>query len=400
MTPTGDFWLHFRTQLQQPFIISEDLMNHTILLRTRNRPEWIERTLGLYKEYDYKGTIYLLDDSEPAQFKQIEKLVKEFAEHLKIRHELGAGASLPSRIDRVRESTGPALMKIETEFFSVSCDDDFLFPEFISEGIDHLNKNADFEAVHGPEVKIHYDDAGNIYGWRPKPWVANRFNDPVDRLLDFVHTISLVYFGVCRTSSLRYFHEFEEEHGRILFSRKNSGFGWYDEEVPYVLYIHITGKVDYLKNVLMGVRGIHGSPTRIENFKFGNEFNEFTVGPIVRLANEHASSELQRSLDDLVKIVELVGSKYDDDYVKRVVYKVIWALLSGNRTRLVDRHSDYWNYRYGTNKLQKFQKKIMRTVGRKIAKLQAYKTIISKGRLARFQKTSQNLLEKNFKAKA
>lgn len=375
-------------------------MDHTILLRTRNRPAWVKKTLSLYQEYGYAGTIYLLDDSEPAQFRQIAQTVKEFSEHLQIKHELGSGASLTSRIDRVRESTGPALMKIDTEFFSVSCDDDFLFPEFISAGIDYLNKNPDFEAVHGPEVKIHFDDIGNIYSWRPKPWVAHRFDDPVDRLLEFAHTISLAYFGVCRTSSLRYFHEFEANHGRILFSRKNSGFGWYDEEVPYVLYIHIVGKVDYLKNVLMGVRGIHGSPSRIENFKFGDEFNEFTVGPIVGLTNQHASFELHQSLEDLVQITKMVGSKYDDDYVKRVVYKVIWALLSGNRARLVDSSSDYWNYRYGTNKLQNIQKKIMRTINRKIAKLQAYRTIKRKGRLARFKKVSQKLLQEDLKTKA
>ena len=373
---------------------TSNLMNHTIIIRTRNRPSWIEKTLNFYKHFAYEGTIYFVDDSDSPQFEQNQKLIARFDRHLRIKHEQGAGAMLPSRIDRVREGTGPALKKVDTDFFSFSSDDDFLFPDFISEAIGRLNRNKEYSAVHGPEIKIHYDKKGNIIEWIPKPWTAHLHDDPIDRLLDFVHTISLAYYGVCRTSSLKYFHEFEKRNGRLLFSRKNTGFGWYDEEIPYVLYIHIVGKVDYLKSVPMGVRGIHESPDRIENFKLADGFDEFTVGPLFSLAKPNASLELHTSLEDLVQVVQLVGSKYDQEYVRRTVYKIFWALLSGNRSGLPDMHADYWLCRFGTNIVQRHQKKLLRFCGRQFAKMHAYKTIKLTGSFVRFENANRTFVEK------
>ena len=369
-------------------------MNHTIIIRTRNRPSWIEKTLNFYKDFAYRGIIYFVDDSDAPQFEQNRKLIAIFDKHLRIKHERGAGAMLPDRTDRVREGTGPALKKVDTDFFSFSSDDDFLFPDFISKAINRLNRNKDYAAVHGPEIKIHYDRVGNIIGWKPKPWTAHLYDDPIDRLLDFVHTISLAYYGVCRTSYLKYFHEFEKRNRRLLFSRKNTGFGWYDEEIPYVLYVHIVGKVDYLKDVPMAVRGIHESPDRIENFKFADGFDEFTVGPILSLTKPHASLELYKSLEDLVEIVQLVGSKYDEEYVRRTVYKVFWALLSGNRSSLPDMRADYWLFRFGTNNVQRHQKKLLRFLSRQFAKIHAYKTIKLTSSLARFKNAQRNFVEK------
>lgn len=368
-------------------------MDHTILIRTRNRPKWVAKALQLYKIYGYTGKIYLVDDSEPSFFEQVSNLVKEYESSLNIKHEKGDGTNLSQRIDRVRESTIGALKKIDTAFYSFSSDDDFLFPEFIKQGIAFLNRNSEFETVHGPEIKVFYGSTGRILGWKPKPWMSHCFKDPVDRLLDYIHTVSIAYYGVCRTSSLRHYNEFEEAYGRRLFSRNATGFGWYDEEIPYVLYIHMVGQIGYLGNVIMGVRGIHDSPDRIENFKFGNDFNEFTIGPIVSLTKSDASIQLQRSIDDIFNIACMIGSKYDENYIRSVVYKVIWAVLSGNRSGVVDSRSDYWSHRYDSNKIKSFQKKVKRAALRKIAKWQASFSAIRRGTIRHFIRVNEDLLK-------
>ena len=91
-------------------------MDHTILIRTRNRPDWIIKTLDNYKKYSFEGTIYLLDDSEESQFEKNQQSVSEFCKKLKIRHEPGLGRKLPNRFDRVRVCTMDALKKINTKY--------------------------------------------------------------------------------------------------------------------------------------------------------------------------------------------------------------------------------------------------------------------------------------------
>ena len=60
------------------------LLNHSILILTRNRPQWIEYSLNFYKHYQYKGEIIIADDSSQDFFNKNYKIISSFEKDLKI----------------------------------------------------------------------------------------------------------------------------------------------------------------------------------------------------------------------------------------------------------------------------------------------------------------------------
>jgi hypothetical protein len=74
-------------------------MDHTLVLRTRNRPQILECTLELYKKFKYEGILYIIDDS--TNFEVSSALIARFKSDLSIRHERGAGYDAKTRARRM-----------------------------------------------------------------------------------------------------------------------------------------------------------------------------------------------------------------------------------------------------------------------------------------------------------
>jgi len=92
-------------------------MDHTLIIRTRNRPYWVARALHSYARLNYTGLLLIDDDSEPECFDAISKLVTRYSSELNIRHQAGAGNSMKRRVDRVRVSTIFTLKNITTKYY-------------------------------------------------------------------------------------------------------------------------------------------------------------------------------------------------------------------------------------------------------------------------------------------
>lgn len=340
-------------------------MDHTLILRTRNRPYWIARALHSYARLNYTGLLLIDDDSEPECFDAISKLVTRYSSKLNIRHQVGAGNSMTRRVDRVRVSTIFTLKNISTKYYSISSDDDFQFPNFTKKAIKVLENDQTLGTINGPELRVFHNKDLEPTKWQVRPWSSYNQQDPLDRLYEYLYSPSLAYYGVSRTSSLEYYHSFYKQHQRDLFSRKGKGFGWYDEEIPFVFFTHIFGKIGYLKSEIMGIRGIYDSLDRVENFKHWKTFDEYTAGPIMSIVTPGAEQEFKRSIGDIRILIEIAGTKYDYDIVNHCAHQAMWRIVTGFKSGEIHPGADFWKTRFGNTKFQSIFNRLRRHAIRK-----------------------------------
>lgn len=255
--------------------MSQITKNHTIFIRTRNRYEWIIRYITLLQNFDYKGTLLIVDDSDFKNHLKIRDLTKNKYSFV-INLERGRSSRNKSRVKRIYSSTLQGLMLIKTDYVSFCADDDFIFPDFITHGITFLESNPDYSTFIGPEIKVVTNRNLEIIKKDVKTWHSCELVDPLERLIDYFNKPTLAYIGVVRTSS---FINKSSSYGIKLYSRKKLGyFHSLDEEIPWVSLCYIAGKVKYEATKLNGVRVFHPSADRLEQIVFTNP--EYAAGPL------------------------------------------------------------------------------------------------------------------------
>ena len=133
-------------------------MDHTIILRTRNRPVWLLACLKFYCKIKYSGVLLIADDSDGCSLKQNHENIKLFKALLNIDHVLGDYKHLSNRVARVVNIHSQVLRSIKTTYFSLSSDDDVcLASTYFDRARSFLDKNPDFIAVDANEIKVYFD---------------------------------------------------------------------------------------------------------------------------------------------------------------------------------------------------------------------------------------------------
>ena len=91
-------------------------MDHSIVICTRNRPNWIKYCLNFYKEFNYNGKIYITDDSDDNIYQINKKNIENFKNVLSINHEIGSGKNLKKRHQRLILSRYDIIKKVNTKY--------------------------------------------------------------------------------------------------------------------------------------------------------------------------------------------------------------------------------------------------------------------------------------------
>lgn len=234
------------------------MTNHTIFLRTRNRAAALMKVLSLYNDFEYTGVVLIADDSSDEQFDVINGFINTNDFTFNINHQKGSYRNHQDRTTRVRECHAEFLPKINTDYFSLSSDDDFLFPSFVSTAIQSLESNefSDAIAVGGVELKLSfYSHLTADAVLRPKLWSAIADDDPISRVEHYLAAGSLAYYGVVRRSLIDGLNKASANFERIALSRAdNSSLPYFDEEFPLILALHLCGKFEVLDTAIQGIR--------------------------------------------------------------------------------------------------------------------------------------------------
>jgi glycosyltransferase domain-containing protein len=299
--------------------------NHTLILRTRNRPSWLMAALEGYLKFDYKGVLFVVDDSEGEALDRNKQSVKHFEKtNLTIRHLTGFSKGIELRHKRVTNSTLKALDLVETDFLTFTSDDDFFFPTLIEPAVAFLNINPDHAGVVGPEIQIWTDEDLRVLEKTPRWWHVYQEEDPLERFAHYCYSQSLAYYGIFRYDFILLMKQIDAKTGKP-FTGGDSIMGsvCLDEEIQWNQLLISSGKIGELHSVPMNIRIIHKSPTRIENAKFNKNAypNAFSHGTFIEMLDDRFPATLRHWVDEACTWMTLCGTRYSKDQVYDTVLR-------------------------------------------------------------------------------
>ena len=286
---------------------------HTLHLPIRNRPKWLKYTLSMYRIYGYSGTILLADDSDNEIYSQNKSIIKNF-DDIKINHFRTKNNSFEEQHRRYNLTKFQSYKQIDTEYYSCTSDDDIFNTSFAIDGINFLQTNLDFSAVTGAEIKLFYDEKFYIKHTSVKWWPTSKYEDALDRLLEYTYNPSAAYLGVCRTSSLQDIFELERQENKLCFVRQEDDWGFpsLDMEIPWMFQLYISGKIGRIYNKISSFRGEHNSNDRytLEYLqKNDKKKRSLAYGPIIEILNDTASKSLNNTYNTKYNYFNIISGE-------------------------------------------------------------------------------------------
>ena len=168
----------------------KELLDMTIVIPTKNRPQYIERILTYYLSLNFIGNIVILDSSDEEVAQHIEKYINDIdKENYTYTFSLG----LPTTV--IKEN----LNLIKTKYTSLLGDDDYAIPTGILRSIEYLTNNPDVAACRGEALKIR--DSNLSSDSISRYWnFFNRVEDSSgDRVIKHFSDYHSPQFHVCRS---------------------------------------------------------------------------------------------------------------------------------------------------------------------------------------------------------
>ena len=221
----------------------------TIIITTKNRPEYVNRQLKYYNEQKYSGKILIGDasDEEHALFNK--KYVESYNSILNIEY-------LSQKNFSVQKSIYELSMIVDTEFCVSVADGGFLICKNLSKCTEFLEKNNEYVAAHGKALLFSLKNDGpyskEIEGVSYYSLTVSEANSSIDRWCEFMREYTVPMYCVVRSDIYRSMWE-------GLDKIKNPSLA--GEFVPSSIMV-ISGKIMEL-DFLYLVRHIHSKRTNL-----------------------------------------------------------------------------------------------------------------------------------------
>ena len=172
----------------------------TIVITTRNRPEYIERQLKYYRHQNYSGKIIIGDASENKDAELNKNNIKIFKKNLNIEYVSQKNYSVPKSLYELSKI-------IDTEFCVSVADGGFLITANLSKCTDYLKKNIDCSAVHGKALMFSFINDGPysdaIQSIQDYKLPQSLENNASDRWSNFMKNYAVPMYCVVRSDIYR-----------------------------------------------------------------------------------------------------------------------------------------------------------------------------------------------------
>jgi len=301
-------------------------IDHTIIIPTKNRPNWIKYCLLHYSNFNYSGKIMIIDDSTDLNFEKSSKIIKIFKDNLDIDHIKGENL-YKERHRNVANVFSSFLRKIKTKYYSSSSDDDIIFTPNLDNLINFLEKNLDYSAVTAMHYIYDLDKDLNIKKLKKFKGNVCNFDDPLDRLICYANEKGLPHYGVIRTESRRSLWECEKKIGWPIFARKNNkGLENFDEELSWNAQIYIAGKIGNL-NMMQYFRLNSPNMVRLENLASSKDENNHTLGTVGNIFDESMSPALKETFYEFSELINYEKTKYKKNEIDFTLKQILWRLI-------------------------------------------------------------------------
>ena len=210
-------------------------MNISIMIPTKNRPNFILRQLRYYSQSSYKGIILIGDSSDSNFFDENKNNISKYGKGLTIRHfhkpELTAD-KMSAFLSR----------EVKTDYSVYVADDDIILAESILAGVNFLDSHMEHSAVHGKAFLMSLENAqcepfGKLVSFSRYPVSSISEDSALGRIKEFFANVLNVNMAIVRSKiNMDAFNEVEKlsnyystyifgelVHGAIVCSRGKIG---------------------------------------------------------------------------------------------------------------------------------------------------------------------------------
>ncbi len=220
-------------------------MDFTLLIPTKNRFYYLDKTINYYSNLDFKGTIFIIDSSDKEISKKNKNLLNIF-KNLKIEYFHFDG--MPWQVIQ------KAFPSINTKFVSFTGDDDYLVPDMLEKGIAFLKSNSDFIAVNGDALcAVSLKNRTYIDYFTPYALNSSHEETANERVFGLMENYSLPLFSIHRTLYFEKLLSFIPDSSQ--YQKVCPVWAIADEILPSSISVAL-GKAAKIDGLFM-VRGIH-----------------------------------------------------------------------------------------------------------------------------------------------
>jgi glycosyltransferase domain-containing protein len=119
----------------------------SIVIPTKDRPDFLKRQLNYYAQQKLPYTIYIGDSSDEQQFLENQKNISTFSDQLKIVYKDFRGVRLDPTLYQL-------ISFVKTPYLVFVGDDDLLIPTALSKAIEFLDEHPDYGMVSGDRIQL------------------------------------------------------------------------------------------------------------------------------------------------------------------------------------------------------------------------------------------------------
>jgi len=175
----------------------------SIILPTRNKPEFLNRAFSCYSEQKLKYKIYVADSSSSEYREEVRKVINKFSHTLELEYKEYQESDMPN--DKIYFT----LKNITTKYSVITADDDFHIPKTLDFCVDFLEKNPDYSAVHGDALFFKmknqkvFGEIESIYDYSFGKLISFEQNTAQERVSSYLNNVpSTTWMSVQRTENL------------------------------------------------------------------------------------------------------------------------------------------------------------------------------------------------------
>ena len=199
-------------------------MNISIMIPTKNRPNFILRLLEYYSKSEFKGYILIGDASDKHLFIETKNNILKYKNRLKIQHFYEP--------DLLTDETNSFLSKhVKTDFCAYVADDDIILVSSLIDCINFLIQNPEYSAVHGLAFLMSMEDRAMV-SIRDYKMVTSVKDNSLDRVEDFFIEMSQLNMSVIRTNINKY----DVFSSASTSSGNNASIFWFSSHLVIVLF--------------------------------------------------------------------------------------------------------------------------------------------------------------------
>lgn len=231
-----------------------------ILISTRDRPDFLIRTLNYYAKLKSPHPVYLADSSNPENAEKITSAVEKLKNKLEIHYQW-----CPPGL----EPTGKILATVKEKYAILNGDDDYEIPATLTKSAEFLENNPDYVAAGGSGISFRLKTSGpygEISRLTDYPNYSLEAETASQRLIDFLKIcFTITFTSVNRIEHLK----------KIWVIPIPIGYTW--GELFQICYCAISGKAKLIDGLGV-VRQIHDrqwNQSSMVDWLTGKEFHNF-----------------------------------------------------------------------------------------------------------------------------